>query len=196
MNKQKLGSKDLESILQIVCSELNVEVSRAKQKIRNNKKERLVDARYIYFHFARKFTKCTTTEIALLVGKNHSVVSTSIKTFNSLIFSDKTFRQEVKNIETEIKKQMIKDYKECTRVETKEYILLSIELWDNTPASWEELQEIKKEVFGDYNMVEIYPKENNIINNANVRHLYYLKGVSLPCLTELENEREFKVEFL
>ena len=39
--------------------------------------------------------------------------------------------------------------------------------------TWEELQEIKKQVgFGDSFAVEIFPKDKNIVNVANMRHLW------------------------
>lgn len=42
--------------------------------------------------------------------------------------------------------------------------------------SWEELQRIKREVgFGDYMAVEIFPKDCDIVNVANMRHLWVLR---------------------
>ena len=42
--------------------------------------------------------------------------------------------------------------------------------------TWEELQAIKREVgLGDYMAVEIYPKDRDIINVANMRHLWVLR---------------------
>lgn len=39
--------------------------------------------------------------------------------------------------------------------------------------SWEELQRIKRECgFGDQAMVEIYPPESDVVNVANMRHLW------------------------
>lgn len=40
---------------------------------------------------------------------------------------------------------------------------------------WEEIQEIKRQIgFGDRLAVEIYPKDKDIINVANMRHLWVL----------------------
>ena len=39
--------------------------------------------------------------------------------------------------------------------------------------SWDELQEIKRQVgYGDRYAVEIYPKDKNVVNVANMRHLW------------------------
>lgn len=42
--------------------------------------------------------------------------------------------------------------------------------------TWEELQQIKREVgFGDYYAVEVYPRDVDIVNVANIRHLWVLE---------------------
>lgn len=42
--------------------------------------------------------------------------------------------------------------------------------------AWEELQAIKREVgLGDYMGVEIYPAERDVVNVANMRHLWVLR---------------------
>lgn len=42
--------------------------------------------------------------------------------------------------------------------------------------SWEELQDIKRQVgLGDYMAVEIYPADKDIVNVANMRHLWVLR---------------------
>lgn len=48
--------------------------------------------------------------------------------------------------------------------------------------SWEELQGIKKGVgFGDRDAVEVYPRDEDIVNVANMRHLWILpEGSALP----------------
>lgn len=41
--------------------------------------------------------------------------------------------------------------------------------------TWDELQAIKHDVgFGDYFAVEIYPKDKDVVNVANMRHLWVL----------------------
>jgi len=43
--------------------------------------------------------------------------------------------------------------------------------------TWEELQEIKSQCgYGHLDAVEIYPKEKDVVNVANMRHLWVLSG--------------------
>jgi hypothetical protein len=43
--------------------------------------------------------------------------------------------------------------------------------------SWEELQAIKREVgFGDQEAIEIYPRDADVVNVANMRHLWIIPG--------------------
>ena len=46
--------------------------------------------------------------------------------------------------------------------------------------TWEELQTVKREVgYGDRLAVEIYPEDVNIVNVANMRHLWIIDGLDL-----------------
>lgn len=39
--------------------------------------------------------------------------------------------------------------------------------------SWEELQELKRQAgFGDYDAVEVFPRDCDVVNVANMRHLW------------------------
>ena len=41
--------------------------------------------------------------------------------------------------------------------------------------SWDELQQIKSECgFGDFHAVEVYPADKDVVNDANMRHLWVL----------------------
>jgi hypothetical protein len=43
----------------------------------------------------------------------------------------------------------------------------------NTPLSWEELMQVKRDCgFGDYDALEVYPRDGDIFNSGNIRHLY------------------------
>lgn len=45
--------------------------------------------------------------------------------------------------------------------------------------TWDELQRVKRECgFGDYDAVEIYPADRDVVNAANMRHLWILDE---PC---------------
>lgn len=49
--------------------------------------------------------------------------------------------------------------------------------------SWDELQAVKNEALGEeIYCVEIYPAQNNVVNEINMRHLWVMSEDSLPCL--------------
>lgn len=54
-----------------------------------------------------------------------------------------------------------------------------------SPLSWEELQEGKRDLgFGDCLAVEIYPPDAEVVNEANIRHLWVLPpGVPVSLLS-------------
>jgi hypothetical protein len=48
--------------------------------------------------------------------------------------------------------------------------------WDEN-LSWDELQEIKREVgYGEWYGVEIYPRDSDVVNVANMRHLWVVSS--------------------
>ncbi len=43
--------------------------------------------------------------------------------------------------------------------------------------SWDDLQRIKRECgFGDFDAVEVYPQDRDIVNVANIRHLWVMEA--------------------
>ena len=91
---------------------------------------------------------------------------------------------------------MKKGYLNKAIVETEKYILISIEFSEGYKAGWEELQKEKNKTHSKEIFVEIYPLQENVINNANVRHLYCIKGFKgLPDLRNLENETNYKIDY-
>ncbi len=47
--------------------------------------------------------------------------------------------------------------------------------------TWEELHRLKSEAgFGDYEAVEVFPRDADVVNVANIRHLWILPGGFLP----------------
>ncbi len=51
---------------------------------------------------------------------------------------------------------------------------MTVKGWSDN-ISWDELQDIKRQVgYGDHCAVEIYPKDTDIVNVANMRHLWIL----------------------
>lgn len=60
---------------------------------------------------------------------------------------------------------------------------------DLAPITWDELQRIKDELAGeDETAVEVYPAAENLVNKANLRHLWILPdGFALPFGLHLPN---------
>jgi hypothetical protein len=47
--------------------------------------------------------------------------------------------------------------------------------------TWEELQRLKREAgYGDFDAVEVYPTDVDVVNVANLRHLWILQAGQLP----------------
>lgn len=62
------------------------------------------------------------------------------------------------------------------------YMRLSIWPLEETssPVSWEALQKVKSDCgFGNFEAIEIYPRDGQVVNTANARHLY-LVAEALP----------------
>ena len=60
-------------------------------------------------------------------------------------------------------------------------IRLDIERRDKRDGiGWDELQRIKNECgFEHFDAIELYPRQKDVINNANVRHLYVLQQLQI-----------------
>jgi hypothetical protein len=60
------------------------------------------------------------------------------------------------------------------RISVSRVTLKSDGRWDED-ISWDELMQVKREIgFGDWYAVEIYPRDADIVNVANMRHLWML----------------------
>jgi hypothetical protein len=47
--------------------------------------------------------------------------------------------------------------------------------------TWEQLQQIKRQVgYGEFDAVEVYPDDDDVVNVSNMRHLWILEPGSLP----------------
>lgn len=79
-----------------------------------------------------------------------------------------------------------------TEIETSKYLLVSIQVKEDQQLLWEELYSLKEHFYSDIVFVEIFPPKDRLINNANVRHLYHIHNIKMPCLTELEKVEFFK----
>jgi len=72
--------------------------------------------------------------------------------------------------------------------ENENFISIHITQPEGKSLSWEELQSIKDDLYKDLDFIEVYPKENEIINNANERHLIHIKGWVCVKMGDLEKE--------
>lgn len=90
----------------------------------------------------------------------------------------------------EVKRFAIQTSHEIHVNESEKYISITVEvcksLGEDYSMSWEELQGIKDFYYKDIDFIEVYPKNEDIVNKANVRHLLHIKGWSCPHLGDLE----------
>ncbi len=70
--------------------------------------------------------------------------------------------------------QMFQEHDGITRLSVNRTILIDHRWGDNI--TWEELMDIKRQAgLGDYYAVEVYPKDRDTVNVANMRHLWVLR---------------------
>lgn len=69
-------------------------------------------------------------------------------------------------------------------------IHLTVHRWDMKDGiTWDELQRIKNECgFEDRDAVEAYPRQQDVINTGNIRHLYVFEQL-LPLITRNHGNR-------
>lgn len=50
--------------------------------------------------------------------------------------------------------------------------------------SWDDLMEVKAQIgFSDHDAIEIYPKDSDVVNVTNMRHLFLIpEGVEIDCI--------------
>ena len=67
------------------------------------------------------------------------------------------------------------EYPDMVRLSINRSTLGLDERWEDG-LTWDELQTIKREVgFGDWYAIEVYPRDSDVVNVANIRHLWLLK---------------------
>lgn len=72
------------------------------------------------------------------------------------------------------KKYLVQEFDEqnCIRISVNRAVMNSSVQWDEN-ITWDELQEIKREIgYGDRYAVEVFPKDRDVVNVANMRHLW------------------------
>lgn len=77
-----------------------------------------------------------------------------------------------------------------TIAKNEEFISIHIESNFTENLSWILLQEIKDKFFSELDFIEVFPKKQEIINKANVRHLIHIKNWKCPKLEDLEQKSE------
>jgi chromosomal replication initiator protein len=88
-------------IVYVVCNYYKISPLKISEK--TNKRE-IVKARQIAMYFLDKYTKMSLAAIGeKLGGKNHSTVIYGIQTVEDLIYSDKDFKQQIAEIENDLK---------------------------------------------------------------------------------------------
>lgn len=78
-------------------------------------------------------------------------------------------------------------------IETNDYIVIHAEFEEGYEATFYDLYDIKKDNYPDLVMVEIFPESSDLIDNSNVRHLWFVKGVQMPNLKDMENETDYQI---
>lgn len=73
------------------------------------------------------------------------------------------------------------------RVSVNRTRLKEIGRWDDK-ITWDELQEIKSKLgYGEFDAVEIFPRDEDVVNVANMRHLWILTKATLPFIWRKES---------
>lgn len=79
-------------------------------------------------------------------------------------------------------------FKRMVRIGTEEVVCLHLAITRHDGAEireWETLQRIKNEVAGDETIaVEVYPRRSEVVNQANMRHLFVWDGCPFTILGE------------
>lgn len=76
--------------------------------------------------------------------------------------------------------------------ESDTLIYICIDISTDRSLGWEEMQEIKDAYHPNLSFVEVYPSNGEVINKANNRHLFHVKGGFVPHLSIIEQEMETK----
>jgi hypothetical protein len=75
----------------------------------------------------------------------------------------------------------------------KNLIYIGVAVEGDRSLSWEELQGIKDKYYPNKAFVEVYPKQERIINKANERHLFCITGGYVPDLSIIEQEMDVRI---
>jgi len=138
-------------------------------------------------HIRDILSKCTSSkERKITLKEIRSYIDKENKTFSPLCLT------EIPLPDTMDTKNLLKAYRSrhfLVQVYSEEHAVARItvnrsEIKDDgnwvEGISWDALMWVKKQAgYGDYEAVEVYPKDDDVVNVANIRHLFVLKD-SLP----------------
>ena len=77
--------------------------------------------------------------------------------------------------------------------ESEDLKYIAISLDEGVVLSWEEIQEIKDHFYPKIGFVEVYPPIDQVINKANVRHLFSHSKGFVPDLSIIEQDMNTKI---
>jgi len=91
----------IDYIQKVVCNYFNIPVEQLNNTTR---KREIVQARQISMYFSKTLTKCSLATIGSQIGgKDHATVLHACKTVNNLLETDKSFKNQVDEIEKKLK---------------------------------------------------------------------------------------------
>jgi len=64
------------------------------------------------------------------------------------------------------------------------FTYISISCDKDVSLSWEQVQRIKDEFFPNTSFIEVYPPKNQVVNKANVRHLFDCYSNRIPTIED------------
>jgi len=91
----------IDYIQKVVCNYYNISSDSLKSKTR---KREIVQARQVAMYFSKNLTKSSLATIGSQIGgKDHATVLHACKTVNNLVETDKTFRNQIEELEKKLK---------------------------------------------------------------------------------------------
>ncbi len=92
----------IERIKEVVCAHLNLAVA---DILTNSRKREVAQARQIAMYLSKQYTKNSLSSIGCAIGnRDHATVLHACKTVNDLMSTDKTFKANVLEMESKLKK--------------------------------------------------------------------------------------------
>lgn len=94
----------LNKIATIVCDYFEVDDESFYGK---HRKRTVVEARFFFMHYAKNKGKYTLADIGRCINRDHTTVMHGITTLDNLIYTDKRYEKEVKNLEIHVNLMLI-----------------------------------------------------------------------------------------